>query len=344
MAVYLIHPSFDAILTGGALFNAQILKQAAVHDFSIISVRSNPGDEEGPSCCLSKARRGDLVIWDSLYISDLAARNNNTAHYAQALLLHYLPSENPLLSSDVRKRMREEETIAIQIVDVLMVPGHKQKHRIERRYPGKPVYLIEPGVGPEFINKKPYHVPPSDRGTAQLLTVANLIPAKGHMDLAFPLAGIADQEWRWHIVGSQTMDTSYAIKFRRTIHRLGLVNKISFHSTMKPERLVRFMNRMDIYISASRYESYGMALAEAVTHGLPIVTTTVGDAARMVFHGKNGFLIANQNPNEFRRCLAKLMRNPSLCRKFRKYREYHAPTWRETFKTFRSTCFKFSAP
>lgn len=47
----------------------------------------------------------------------------------------------------------------------------------------------------------------------------------------------------------------------------------------------------DIYISTSRYESFGLATAEAMAHGLPVIGTMIDGNVDLIHEGKNGFLV-----------------------------------------------------
>ena len=64
---------------------------------------------------------------------------------------------------------------------------------------------------------------------------------------------------------------------------------------------------MDVFVFASRSETQGMVVAEAMAAGLPVVALNASGVREVVRNGENGFLLpANASAEEFAQALAKL--------------------------------------
>jgi Glycosyl transferases group 1 len=72
-----------------------------------------------------------------------------------------------------------------------------------------------------------------------------------------------------------------------------------------PERIVELYLASDVFVLASRFEGYGMALAEAIAHGLPVVSTMAGAIPDTVPAG-TGLLV----PPDDTAALAQALRRP----------------------------------
>jgi len=57
---------------------------------------------------------------------------------------------------------------------------------------------------------------------------------------------------------------------------LGLAARIEFPGQLDETALALEYQRADVFVLPSYHEGYGMALAEALAHGLPIISTTAG--------------------------------------------------------------------
>jgi glycosyltransferase involved in cell wall biosynthesis len=118
----------------------------------------------------------------------------------------------------------------------------------------------------------------------ELLTVGNLIPRKGHLVLFAALAAITDLDWRCTVVGGGG-SRSYERKIRSRAAELGLQDRIVFAGRVPDGELHRLYRGADLFLFPSEYEGYGIALAEALSQGVPYVAWDRGAVGELVSLG-----------------------------------------------------------
>ncbi|MFO1076367.1 MAG: glycosyltransferase family 4 protein [Planctomycetota bacterium] len=78
-----------------------------------------------------------------------------------------------------------------------------------------------------------------------------------------------------------------------------------------PSAVARELQQADLFVSASRDESYGMAVREATACGVPVLAFATGEIAHWVASGSNGWLVAAAAPDhEFVHMLRDLVDTP----------------------------------
>jgi glycosyltransferase involved in cell wall biosynthesis len=114
------------------------------------------------------------------------------------------------------------------------------------------------------------------KGAVTLLAVGAVVPRKGYDVLIDALATLADLDWRLVIAGDRTRDGATADAVAAHIAALGLRARVSMRGAVGDDELARLHSEADVFVLASRHEGYGMAFAEAINHGLPVVGTRAG--------------------------------------------------------------------
>jgi glycosyltransferase involved in cell wall biosynthesis len=114
------------------------------------------------------------------------------------------------------------------------------------------------------------------RRQLRLLAVATITPRKGHRLLIEALAGIDHDAWRLDCIGSLTRDPDCVAEVRDLITRNHLETNIRLLGERQPQQLPLAYEEADLFALPSFHEGYGMAYAEALSYGLPVVATTGG--------------------------------------------------------------------
>lgn len=160
--------------------------------------------------------------------------------------------------------------------------------------PPERITVAEPGCDPAPLahgsaRAKPGQAPEPYR----LLCVATLTPRKGHAVLIEALARLpspgrhangrasldARPDWRLLCVGSRTRDPETAADIARRVAGHGLSDRVRLCGEVDDAELAALYAGADAFVCASWWEGYGMALAEALARGLPLITTTGGALA-----------------------------------------------------------------
>lgn len=118
--------------------------------------------------------------------------------------------------------------------------------------------------------------------TTELLCVGTLNAIKGHEMLLEALAAVPIRDWHLTCAGSLTRDPATARHVLAATRRLGLEDRVTFAGDLTHSALAGYYDRADLFVLATRQETYGMAAAEALARGLPVVATMTGALPELV--------------------------------------------------------------
>ena len=95
------------------------------------------------------------------------------------------------------------------------------------------------------------------------------------------------------------------------------------------EAVARQFAEASLFCMPSRLEPFGIVIAEAMQHGLPVVSTRVGEMSSMVEQEVSGLLVPPSAPEALAEALVRLLRDPELSAAFarRGMRRAEAFTW-----------------
>ncbi len=99
-------------------------------------------------------------------------------------------------------------------------------------------------------------------------------------------------------------------RLRRLAGELGLGDAVSFLGWLDKEALRDAMARATIYVTMSRSESFGLAVADAMAFGLPVVSAANGGARSLVVEGETGWLVPIDDEHALAHRLGTLLASP----------------------------------
>jgi glycosyltransferase involved in cell wall biosynthesis len=93
---------------------------------------------------------------------------------------------------------------------------------------------------------------------------------------------------------------------------MGVQDKIQFLGLIKRAELAKLLHNCDAFVLPSRFETFGIAILEAMACKKPVVATTAGGIPEIIEDGKNGILVEPDNPTALAEALVTVLRDPCL--------------------------------
>ncbi|NOT26448.1 MAG: glycosyltransferase family 4 protein [Acidobacteria bacterium] len=228
---------------------------------------------------LAGVASGRLVVIDSLAFGampDVVACE--ASRLCLVALVHLPLSAAALLEGGDEVSVTAMEGRALQSAKGVIVTGRAALPLLERyRLPAERVIVVEPGTDRAPIARGSHTGEP-----LELLCVATLNSIKGHEQLLEALTDVGPSDWRLTCVGSLTRDLETAARVRDAIVRLNLQDRVTLTGELTGDALEEHFNRADVFVLASRQETFGMAVAEALARGIPVIATATGSVEALL--------------------------------------------------------------
>jgi glycosyltransferase involved in cell wall biosynthesis len=216
---------------------------------------------------------GQPIVIDGLAFGVLpeAAAALCERHPLVAMVHHPLALETGLTAAEAAA-LRESERAALSAVRRVVATSAETARILAADYgvPADRIVVAPPGSERRAPSQG------SGDGTVRLLSVGAIVPRKGFDLLVAALAGLAGLPWHLAIVGDGSRDPAAAARLAAAIERHGLKARIELCGVLSDAQLAARYRQADVFVLASRFEGYGMAFAEAIAHGLPVIGTTAG--------------------------------------------------------------------
>jgi glycosyltransferase involved in cell wall biosynthesis len=150
----------------------------------------------------------------------------------------------------------------------------------------------------------------AELGLAAGSTVAGvinrLVPSKG-VDCLLHAAGLLAQrhpELQCLIVGDGPLREDLV----QLAKKLGLESRVVFAGYRRD--VPRVLAAMDMFVSPTQREGFGVAVAEAMAMGIPVVTSRISPLTEIVTDGETGLLATVCNAEEFAQAIENLLTHP----------------------------------
>ncbi|MEO1469653.1 MAG: glycosyltransferase family 4 protein [Pseudomonadota bacterium] len=282
--------------SGGALAPLSLPMLGARPDWTLV---------EPAMAALAAVPPGRPVLVDGLALATLPpARLAGLDAPLAALIHHPLALEHGLGAEDAAW-LADNERAALAACRAVVTTSAATATILVRDYavPGERLTVAGPGTPRPAgaTTRRPSGTP------VHLLSVAALVPRKGFDTLVEALAAVPG-DWRLTVIGP-ARDADHVALLHRLTAEHGLAGRIAWVGERPAAEVAAAMARADLFVLASRYEGYGMAYAEALVAGLPVVGCDTGAVAEATRGG--ALLVPPDDPAALAGALAPLIADPA---------------------------------
>ncbi len=335
--IYFLVPGDINNLTGGYAYDRRLL--AELHKLDVkVQLTMLSGTFPDPDAYalddanfkLASIADDSVVIVDGLafgVMAELAEQHAERLKFI-ALCHHPLALETGL-TEQRQQHLQKSEARALATTTAVVVTSENTTRIITQEFfvPFDKITLALPGTDKQTFAKCEGQPP-------VLLTVATLTRRKAHDILIDALAQLKHLPWQARFAGGEHFDPEWANYLRSKVVLHGLENKILFLGNLQ-DISTEYLNA-DIFVLPSLFEGYGMAFAEALSFGLPIIAAHAGAVPKLV-PTTAGILVPPANVAALTNSIAQLL-NDSTKRKQLQLGAQQAaqnlPSWKNTAEKF----------
>ncbi len=266
--------------TGGYGYDRRIVDELRAQGRTVRVVEL---DGEFPFCCavakksatdaLREMPDGAVAVIDVLALPGFGrALPRQTGQVTVVALVHHpLALETGLSAADSGRLGAIERDLLSRVDAVVTTSPATARMLANFGVPEGALNVVTPGTSPATRARG------SGAAGVRLLCVGALIDRKGHRMLIDALAECATLPWSLRCVGADWRDPALTSALLQRVASLGLADRIELAGEIGEADLATAYSNADIFVLASELEGYGMAFAEALACGLPIVGS--GDGA-----------------------------------------------------------------
>ena len=341
-------------LTGGYIYDKRLVTELSDQgwDISILSLDARfPSVDDAVKQATAEKLAGvpvdrDLVV-DGLA---LGALGNHVQAVTDkrgfiALVHHPLALESGL-PPDEAQRLRNSEATALSHAQGVLVTSPTTRQTLIDQYgvTVARITVIEPGVDrPAVLPTRNQY---DGKRPLKLLSVGAIVPRKGFDVLIEALSLLTALDWTLDLVGDDQRSVKTATHLKQLIEKYGLTDRIRVVGAQPNETLAGYYREADLFVLASQYEGYGMAYAEALAWGLPVIGTD-GGAGAQTLNTPAARIVAVNDIAQLTQVLGEVMKDPTQRADMQHAARQHAntlPTWQSAAERFGQTIKRMCTP
>lgn len=331
--VTVVVPGSLTLRTGGSIYDRRIVHSLTARGWQVTVIELDaPAHPLAPPLDTSSPRfaaipDGSVVLIDGLVFGTMPELVEREAWRLRFVPIIHMPlSATPGLARGEAAWLSSLERRALKCAKHVVITGQRARAQVQALTGSDSSLITRIPPGTDHVIGE--ETATTDRTAVHLLCVANLTVGKGHDILLRVLARLPEADWMLMCAGSDTRDPDTAARLRVLAVELGIAARVAWRGESDDASLEALYAAADLFVLPTRAETYGMAVAEAIAHGVPVVSTRTGEIASIV--GEGGLLVDPGDEAGFAGVLARAISDAAFRHTLRQHAREAAqrlPTW-----------------
>ena len=289
--------------SGGNVFDRRAAEGLSAIGWDVRIVRVDAATDVARA--LSHLSTGALVLVDGLVARRAPDAIEAAAERLRVVVLAHMVSA---AFPDADPREVEGERRALRVARRVIATSEWTRTELMRseEIPAERIVVATPGA-----DDAPIAIGTPTGGA--LLCVGVVAPHKGQDVLIEALRRLdANAPWTCTIAGSLDACPDFADRIGALVADAGLGDRVAMTGVLSQSELDEAYRRTDLVVAPARVESYGMAIADALRRGIPVIASAVGGIPQTVAGSGAALLVPPDDPKELSEALRRWMSDPRL--------------------------------
>lgn len=200
--------------------------------------------------------------------------------------------------SDDKLNKKDQE---LAIADVIFVASSFTKKTLEDYTGELPEVKVIPYGFPEVYNKRIYQ--PLVNRKLKILFVGGLSQRKGLSYLFDAVVGLEDKV-ELTVVGHKAVSNCKALNLALDQHH--------WIPSLSHDKVLACMREHDVFVFPSLFEGFGLVITEAMSQGLPVITTDRTAGPDLITDCVDGWIVSSGSSKAIKEVLYKILENPEI--------------------------------
>ena len=205
--------------------------------------------------------KAQIVVVDSLYMEEYW-QSLSKCQLKTVALIHQIPE------------LSKEAIRFYKAYASFFVTGSNTKSALIEHWKINPlkITVIRPGLPSNWTKRTTY-----SNKIKHILLIANFIENKGYCKLLQLLPLLDSKNLEFTLVGNPDLQPEFANNLVKQIQNSPFKSKIEFRFNLGRKAIYNELKKTDLFLSLSKDETFGMALYEAISLGVPTLFYKTGE-------------------------------------------------------------------